>query len=351
MFGLDDILGGIGDVAGYFAGQNDRNSARDAIDSARREWEGIDPTVNAEQTGPSAFENAGIDSRAAQMDVLSELRNKYKSGGLDALDRGRLAEIEARTAQAGRAASEGAKQDAARRGLLKGGVGLVAQMKGGQDAAQNASQAGVQAAAEAERARRASLGQAGYMAGEVRGQDYHKAAAQDAINQFNARQRQGAREATVGNQFRRAGGISGMAGQQYDAREADAARTGRLWGGVGRMAGSVGNFFAPDPTGGGGEDWMKDSYTGGASYTAHGGVIPGEAPVPGDSYANDVVPVVASPGEVVVPRSLVEKLKQILLTPAPKPGLPPPNSSPSVFDARDAIRANRRRLDEAAEGR
>jgi len=37
---------------------------------------------------------------------------------------------------------------------------------------------------------------------------------------------------------------------------------------------------------------------------AEGGVIPGHATVKGDSYANDKVPAILSPGEVVLPRSI-----------------------------------------------
>jgi hypothetical protein len=37
-----------------------------------------------------------------------------------------------------------------------------------------------------------------------------------------------------------------------------------------------------------------------------GGVIPGKAKVPGDSTENDTVPAIVSPGEVVVPRTIVE---------------------------------------------
>ncbi len=37
-----------------------------------------------------------------------------------------------------------------------------------------------------------------------------------------------------------------------------------------------------------------------------GGVVPGQAKVNGDSYANDTVPILASPGEIVVPRSAAQ---------------------------------------------
>lgn len=37
-----------------------------------------------------------------------------------------------------------------------------------------------------------------------------------------------------------------------------------------------------------------------------GGIIPGTAPVPGDSPKNDIVPIAASPGEVMLPRSVTQ---------------------------------------------
>ena len=37
-----------------------------------------------------------------------------------------------------------------------------------------------------------------------------------------------------------------------------------------------------------------------------GGTIPGKAPVKGDSVKNDIVPIMASPGEIVIPKSILE---------------------------------------------
>lgn len=48
---------------------------------------------------------------------------------------------------------------------------------------------------------------------------------------------------------------------------------------------------------------------------AEGGVVPGKAEVEGDSYANDKVPAMLSPGEVVIPRSKAddpEKAKEFI---------------------------------------
>lgn len=37
-----------------------------------------------------------------------------------------------------------------------------------------------------------------------------------------------------------------------------------------------------------------------------GGTVPGRAPAAGDSYANDTVPAMLSPGEIVIPRSIAQ---------------------------------------------
>ena len=72
-----------------------------------------------------------------------------------------------------------------------------------------------------------------------------------------------------------------------------------------------------------------------------GGMVPGQAQVPGDSPANDTVPIVASPGEAVLPRGMVALLKALLTRKGPS------NSSPSVFDAKSATDAHKQALDAA----
>jgi hypothetical protein len=39
---------------------------------------------------------------------------------------------------------------------------------------------------------------------------------------------------------------------------------------------------------------------------SRGGHVPGQAKVKGDSYANDNVPAMLSPGEVVIPRRIMQ---------------------------------------------
>lgn len=55
-------------------------------------------------------------------------------------------------------------------------------------------------------------------------------------------------------------------------------------------------YAPPTSTYGGGNTLMQSM----------GGKVPGQAPVKGDSKANDVVPALLSPGEVVIPRSVVQ---------------------------------------------
>lgn len=57
--------------------------------------------------------------------------------------------------------------------------------------------------------------------------------------------------------------------------------------------------------GGGGGGGGLMSLVGLAAMAAHGGKVPGKAPVSGDSLKNDKVPAMLSPGEAVIPRSIM----------------------------------------------
>lgn len=80
------------------------------------------------------------------------------------------------------------------------------------------------------------------------------------------------------------------------------------WGLVGGLGSGAGSALAGSVAGlaKGGE--VKDthhamSYLMGHMMKSKGGHIPGKAQVKGDSYSNDTVPAMLSPGEIVVPRS------------------------------------------------
>ena len=64
-----------------------------------------------------------------------------------------------------------------------------------------------------------------------------------------------------------------------------------------------------------------------------GGMVPGEATVPGDSEENDTVHALLSPGEAVIPRTAVqENMPEVLSLIA---GGDAPSASPAGSDAHD----------------
>lgn len=244
-FGLDDIIGNVGDIAGYFGGQDDRDAANRSIQDSINEYKKLNPTITAQETGPSAYTTLDPATRAAQMDTIARLRSQIASGGMDAIDRSRVNDITNATAQAGRVAGAGAMQDAARRGQGNGTAALISGQVAGQQAAQAGQQAGTQVAALSEQQRQQEIAQEGAQAGQARSQDQTGAGGQDALARFNASQRQGAEESSFNNAATRAGGIAGANKQNYDAQEADAQRLQRLGKGIGTTAGGVANFFVP----------------------------------------------------------------------------------------------------------
>jgi hypothetical protein len=90
---------------------------------------------------------------------------------------------------------------------------------------------------------------------------------------------------------------------------------------------------------------------------AQGAVVPGRAPVKGDSAKNDVVPAMLSPGEIVIPRSVVaegpksiSKFAAAILAKEGKPqklnkgGMVKPSGYASVLAAREEFKAQQAEL-------
>lgn len=113
-------------------------------------------------------------------------------------------------------------------------------------------------------------------------QQTQEAAQQGAILQAKQQQEAlGGLQNVYGQMGQQALGQYGYAQQALTAQEAaNQKMMGQLAGGVMQGAGALG-----------------------AKLFAEGGKVPGKAEVPGDSYANDKVPAMLSPGEIVVPRS------------------------------------------------
>lgn len=144
-----------------------------------------------------------------------------------------------------------------------------------------------------------------------------------------------------------------MSGQQANLQaqmQANQQRNQLIGGLIGGVAtAGMSSLLTPKTTAVDDNDRMFAMLTqGGGSGYSNGGPIDGKAPVPGDSPKNDIVPAMLSPGELVIPRSvlqsenpeqaIIEFYKQHKNKPEMKQGyfdggtLPEPDTSPmTVF--------------------
>lgn len=349
----------VGNSVGNFLGTNagttpeDSSNAYNYVGNAAGEYNGLSaPTIDpitgkpvtqtsaaAASAGPTNFNNitdnpAYTGAQTAQMAALSNLA---KNGGRNAASDANLAQIQ-QNENANAAGQRGAiMQNAQARGMGGSGNSLLAQLSSSQNATNNQSARDLGVSGqEAQTAIQAGQGAAGIGAG-LQQQNYaeqaNRAGAQDAIDKFNAGNSQTTNLFNAGqaNQIGEYNSGLDMAGQQYNSQipqqqfadqmgiaagkqkgdttgldywskkygedqQTKAGTQGGLFGVAGKL---VGGFMG----GGGG-----GAAAGGASdaaAAASGGRVPGAAQVHGDSLLNDHVPITASPGEVVVPRTLV----------------------------------------------
>lgn len=99
----------------------------------------------------------------------------------------------------------------------------------------------------------------------------------------------------------------------------------------------------------GGKIFDAASAAAGLASKAEGGVIEGTAAVAGDSYENDTVPIMASPGEVVLPRSVAsdpERAKEFVesLRQGAAPGSSKAEKEPSYAEVVESHRKLEERL-------
>lgn len=147
-------------------------------------------------SGPSAMEGVKADPRLeqAQMGALKYLQDIGTQGGLTAQDRQQLAQIEAEQKGVEKSQREAVLMNAAQRGVGGSGLSLASQMQAQQNAANNASQRGMDVASMAQQRALQAMMQSGQMAGQMRSQGFGEqsqvAQARDAINRFNTQNQQ-----------------------------------------------------------------------------------------------------------------------------------------------------------------
>jgi hypothetical protein len=320
----------------------------------------------------NAYDSLKTDPRAkeAEMTALNQLQDVAANKGMDAQAKAKLAETQSTMNQNLQGQRASVLDQMAARGIPTSLMGTAAQLAfAGQDNEQ-AHKDALQANSDAEQRALAAMTGAGNLGGQIENQNFGegatKANSQNAIDQWNAANQtnvnlanqqaqqqanvvnnttaQNVSNANVANanartqynanvpqtvyqdQLQKAGGKAGVSAQQAANATAQGQQNAGLYGSIigagatmlgGPVAGAIANKVAtPSPAPATNQD---------PSMLAHGGMIPGQPNVPGDSIRNDKVPAMLSPGEVVVPRSVAhspnlaaEFVRHLHKAPAPR---------------------------------
>jgi hypothetical protein len=215
----------IGGIVGGIANNGDEDRAKAAREKALAAIEGIklpsveeqqialQDLVSAGQLSPemletimqesSAMEGISADPRlrSAQLTALEKLTQQGQEG-LTASDRLAMNQIQKGNERDASARNASILQNMAQRGMAGSGAELAAQMMSSQAATENAQNQGMNLAAQAQQRALEATAQGANVASQVRGQDFDQAAqvakARDAINQFNAANRQNVAATNVG---------------------------------------------------------------------------------------------------------------------------------------------------------
>lgn len=146
--------------------------------------------VVAQKLPPDAADRylKATQSTQAQGDVLAKFMDVVNQKGETAEDRAAYLRMQNEAGGIANAAQSAVQRGLAARGLAGSGLSAALQQQGAQAAANAANAAGVQSAADARQRYLQALQQSGALASQMRGQELSAYQAQDAINQFNARQ-------------------------------------------------------------------------------------------------------------------------------------------------------------------
>lgn len=300
-------------------------------------------------------------NQQASLNALQQL----SQSGMSAQDMAQMQQSRSQVAQDTQAKVNSLLQAQQQRGQADSGSTLAAQLQAVQSGNQQQSHDALQTAANSQQARMGALQQYANLAGQIRGQDYNtqqyntsneiqrqrfldqnslarqstNVSAQNNAQLYNLQRSQSAQDANTGaynseqarqlagqqqtfqDQLQLAAARAGQYNVQAGLSQQNAANSAQNFSnvanGVGQAAGALaksnqdnsGNMFPSNSYG-------SDSFTmpsmgsqfgssGGDSFSK-GGMVPGKAPVKGDSPSNDTVHAKLSPGEIVIPRSLTQ---------------------------------------------
>lgn len=313
--------------------------------------------LNADQKSILTENPETLARQQYAMDALKQMSQT----GMSAQDMAQMQASRSAVAQDTGAKTAQLLQQSQMRGQLGGGDTLAAQLMANQQGSQQASKDAINTAAAAAQARQQALGQYGKMSSEVRGQDYAtqqanqqnelarqrfldtnslsrqtaNVGAQNQANMYNLQRQQGVGDQnvgagnaeaqrsanlrgqlTLGKASALANAYGGQATQRGQQAAANAASDTAALSAAGSLAGNLGNagVFGSNTGHGGAKKYGAFGALGGQSVAsmtpeeamnsyAHGGEVEGPEIAPGDSEQNDVVPILASGGEFIIPKS------------------------------------------------
>lgn len=221
------VIGAIGSVAsgaiGAAGAGADREAARQAYEQSVKDLEAIGvPSVEAQRITMQRYQSAGQwtpeleqsvklgdsgmlgiatdpNSKAAQMQALSRLQEIGNNGGMMLSDQAAQEKAMGDIQATERGSRQAILQDAQQRGGYGSGMAMAAQLQNQQASANQAHQVGLNTAGMAQQRALEAIMNAGKMGQGMQAQEFSQKAqqqqAQDAINQWNAKNQQ-----DVGNQ-------------------------------------------------------------------------------------------------------------------------------------------------------
>jgi hypothetical protein len=301
--------------------------------------------ASSEDVGPSAMGDVKTDPtyNADEMEALKGLETQSQQGLTDR-DKADIAQTEMSADRANKGRVDAIKQGMAAHGMGGSGMDMVAQMQSAQGSNELQAMKALETAGQSADRRTAATTNLGNMSSRMQAQDFQqqaqKAQAADQIARFNNQNRTNANQwntqnaqnvananTTGDNAFASSSMDAGLkgAGTAYNAATEDynqqllqeqqrrqrAAAQNHAYGQIaGSVVGGVAGGVTGGPMGAAAGSSAGGALGGGIADATgpgywHGGKIPGKAAVPGDSPANDTILTPTSPGEVVVPRSVV----------------------------------------------
>jgi len=316
-------IGAAGSLAGGLMGAAAKSDAAQAqqnqVQAAAAGLQGIHvPTIEEQRLALEQIRNAGNltpemeqtfqqnpsllnayiqnpEATTAQMQALQKLQQVGNQGGLTAVDKAQLNEIQNATNRNEQANRGAIAQNFAQRGMGGSGVELATQLAGNQASGENAANQGFNVAAQAQQRALQAIQAAGGLGGQIEAQQFgeagQKSAAQNAINQFNTANQQnvagqnvqrgnyaqernlnnqqqlnqantgianqqqiyntGLAQQQFGNELQKQGGIANIQtgkaamGAQEAKGQAGAALGSAIGGTVGQLGTAVGNALTP----------------------------------------------------------------------------------------------------------